>query len=228
MIVPAEIETFYVAGAGRFGRQAVSKLLQLRPGARVFVIEKDASTAEKLPAEMPALETQPVIADAVEYLSSRVEAIGGGDVWIIPTVPLHLAAAIIRRLTGRVSLQWGEIPLLPHGFLGPNGELYSSLADFTCPEDCPQPVDHCYTTGESREKSLVQILEDISYHNYPSLVLRSRQLAPGVGGFQVAAIRKLFEQLNNISGPLVFSAACLCHGVSNLLGWENNVKGGIN
>jgi hypothetical protein len=212
-----ESEIFYVAGAGRFGRQAISKLL-LRPRAQVFVVEKNPSTVGTLLAEIPLAEDQLIVDDAVGFLSSYIRQNGHDSAWIIPTIPLHLAAALVRQLTGRAYLEWDEIPLLPHGFLGPNGELYSSLADFICPEDCPQPPDHCYTTGEPREKSLVQILEEILYHDYPSLVLQSRQLAPGVGGFQVAAIRKLLEQINDISGPLVFSTACLCHGVSNLLG----------
>ena len=213
----SESEIFYVAGAGRFGRQAISKLL-LRPRAQVFVVEKNSSTVGTLLAEIPLAEDQLIVDDAVGFLSSYIRQNGHDSAWIIPTIPLHLAAALVRQLTGRSYLEWVEIPSLPHGFLGPNGELYSSLADFICPEDCPQPPDHCYTTGEPREKSLVQILEEILYHDYPSLVLQSRQLAPGVGGFQVVAIRKLLEQINDISGPLVFSTACLCHGVSNLLG----------
>ncbi len=214
----AETEIFYVAGAGRFGRQAISKLL-LRPRAQVFVVERNSSTAEELLTEIPSLEGRLVVADATVFLSSYIGRDDHDSAWIVPTIPLHLAAALISQLTGRGCLEWDEIPLLPHGFLGPNGELYSSLADFTCPEDCSQPPDHCYTTGEPREKSLVQILAEISCHDYPSLVLRSQQLAPGVGGFQVASIRKLLRQMNNdIPGPLVFSTACLCHGVSNLLG----------
>jgi len=214
----AESEIFYVAGAGRFGRQAINKLLQ-RPGAQVFVVEKELSMAEKLLAETPGLADRLLVADAVSYLSAYIGNDEHDSAWIVPTIPLHLAAAIIRDLTGRGYLEWDEIPLLPHSFLGPNGELYSSLADFICPEDCPQPPDHCYTTGEPREKSLVQILKEISYHDYPSLVLQSRQLAPGVGGFQVAAIRQLLSWMeNDIPGRLVFSTACLCHGVSNLLG----------
>lgn len=216
-MMTAETEIFYVAGGGRFGRQAISKLL-LRPRAKVFVIEKSPATAEKLLAAIPLLAGRLVVADAVTYLSSSISQDAHDSVWIVPTIPLHLAAAIIRQLAGRGYLDWEEIPSLPHAFSGPHGELYSSLADFTCPEDCPQPPDYCYTTGEPREKSLVQMLEQISYHDYPALVLQSRQLAPGVGGFQVAAIRKLLEQINDISGRLVFSTACLCHGVSNLLG----------
>ena len=220
-----ETEVFLVAGGGRFGRQAVKKML-LRPRAQVYVIDKNPSTAEKLLAEIPLPEGRLVVADAVTYLSSYVSQDDHDSAWIVPTIPLHLAAALIRQLTGRGHLDWDEMPSLPHGFLAPNGELYSSLADFTCPEDCPQPPDHCYTTGEPREKSLVHILRDILYHDYPSLVLQSRQLAPGVGGFQVAAIRQLLKQMeNDIPGPLVFSTACLCHGVSNLLGPKINQGG---
>lgn len=211
-------EVFLVAGAGRFGCQATAKLL-LRPRAQVFVVENNSLTAGQLLTEISSLEGRLVAADAVKYLAAYIGSDDHDSTWIIPTIPLHLAAAIIMQLTGRGCLEWADIPLLPNGFLGGNGELYSSLADFICPEDCPQPPDHCYTTGEPREKSLVQILAEISYHDYPSLVLQSRQLAPGVGGFQVASIRKLLVQMNNdIPGPLVFSTACLCHGVSNLLG----------
>ena len=212
-----ESETFYVAGAGRFGRQAIIKLMQ-RSRAQVFVVEKNPSTVKTLLTAVPLAEEQLIVDDAVGYLSSYIRRNDHASAWIIPTIPLHLGAALVSQLTGRACLEWDEIPPLPHGFLGSNGELYSSLADFICPEDCPQPSDHCYTTGEHREKSLVQILREISFHDYPSLVLQSLQLAPGVGGFQVAAISALIEEINTIPGPLVFSTACLCHGVSNLLG----------
>ncbi|RLB65386.1 MAG: hypothetical protein DRH04_10545 [Deltaproteobacteria bacterium] len=211
-------EIFYVAGGGHFGRQAIAKLLK-RPQARIQVVEKDAAEVKELLTAMPACKDHLLTADAVDYLSSLVAGDGDDSAWIIPTVPLHLAAAVVRRLTGRDFLPWDEVPPLPHGFAGANGELYSSLADFICPDDCPQPADHCYMTGEVREKSLVQILREISYHGYPSLVLQSQQLAPGVGGFQIEALRQLLEKMNKeIPGPLVFSTACLCHGVSNLLG----------
>lgn len=216
-MITAQTEIFYVAGAGCFGRQAITKLMQ-RPQAQVFVVEKNPPTVKTLLAEVPLAEDQVIVDDAVDFLSSYISQAGHASAWIIPTIPLHLTAAVISQLTGRACLTWDKIPSLPHTFLGTNGELYSSLADFVCPEDCPQPSDHCYTTGEDRGKSLVRILKDVSYHHYPSLVLQSRQLAPGMGGFQVAAISAMIEEINTISGPLVFSTACLCHGVSNVLG----------
>jgi hypothetical protein len=53
-----ETEIFRVAGAGRFGCQAISKLL-LRPRVQVQVVEKDSTKAEQLLAEMPSLTGGP-------------------------------------------------------------------------------------------------------------------------------------------------------------------------
>ncbi|MBN2332930.1 MAG: NAD-binding protein [Deltaproteobacteria bacterium] len=215
---------FHVIGGGRFGRQAIRRLLSL-PGARLVVVERDESAAARLAADFPQLGDFLVVGDGIAHIVSLLGQSSCAAEWIIPTLPVHLAATVLERFTGCRRLDWEEPPPLPNSFCGNNGELYSSLADFRCPEDCPQPEDHCFTTGEPREKSLVELLAGIAYHGYPSLVLQSRQLAPGVGGFTFTDLSTVAEKTAALGpGPVVFSTACLCHGVSNILALPARVQ----
>ncbi len=212
-------ETFHIIGGGHFGRLAAERLLARDAGAGIRVVEQDRQALAALRSRFPGPAVRIIAADAVDYVCGQLERQDNGGEWLVPTVPMHLAAAVIERVTGRRRQAWKELPPLPNVVAGPGGEVYSSLADFTCPDDCPQPVDHCYTTGEPREKSLVQILEALDYHGLPAVVLPSRQLAPGVGGFTVAALRAVIVAVRNPGlTSMVFSTAFLCHGVSNIFG----------
>jgi hypothetical protein len=71
---------------------------------------------------------------------------------------------------------------IPNPMRGRKGELFTSLAHFLCPEDCPGPAQYCTTTKKRCIKPLYQILNDLQ-GPFESKVIRSLQLAPGVGGF---------------------------------------------
>jgi hypothetical protein len=98
--------------------------------------------------------------------------------------------------------------------MGESGDLYTSLADFLCPEDCSEPPFYCTVTGKRREKPLYQILAD-SFRSYASRGIQSQQLAPGVGGFSPKTLGDLLEDLKSLHGPILISTACACHGVTS-------------
>jgi hypothetical protein len=203
-------------GGGRFGTKAACRLRELDVDCRIRVVETDAGARAGLSddARLTVID-----ADAVAYCRRLLAEPGPAD-WIIPTVPVHLAAAVIRELAGRVFLPWPRLPDLPGAVIGPDGTLYASLADFVCPDDCPQPVDHCYQTGRPREKTLITLLADgLFTPERPVFILPSRQLAPGVGGYPAADLLSLHRAAAEFPDrPVVIGTACLCHGAATLMG----------
>jgi hypothetical protein len=106
---------------------------------------------------------------------------------------------------------------LPFAWRGPAEELYLSLSTWRCPDDCPEPVGSCFVTGLPREYCLYDYLANFSLQDYIFLVIRSRQLAPGVGGFRPEDLWQLRRQILNSKGKIIISTACCCHGVSHAL-----------
>jgi hypothetical protein len=106
---------------------------------------------------------------------------------------------------------------LPFARRGPAEELYLSLSTWRCPDDCPEPAGGCFLTGLPREYCLYDYLANFSLQDYISLVIRSRQLTPGVGGFHPEDLWQLRRQILNARGKIIISTACCCHGVSHAL-----------
>jgi hypothetical protein len=194
---------------------------------KVDLVLVDANEHELESATRLARETgvvfRTVREDAAAYLTALLRENGAGeDDWIIPSAPLHLAFAALSRLTGRQALPWPSLPELPNLFAADRHEICSSIADFICPEDCPQPRRYCFQTGNPRSPSLLKRLAALRYELdgriLPSVILPSTQLAPGLGGFPRRRLARLVACVRErYPGPLVFSTACRCHGISNIL-----------
>jgi hypothetical protein len=207
------VSQIWIIGSGRFGRLALQRLTSAR-GSRAFTLV-DPDPAQLRSAEGPAAET--VVSDGVAFLVERLERTGGPD-WIIPAVPVHLAAEWCLSRLGpervrRIDLPPGIESRLAHPMTGPSGDIYVSHADFICPDDCPEPAGHCTVTQQPRKPNMFDQLADISVPGGRSLVLRSHQLGPGVGGYRPEALLHLLDQLGSVNGPVLVSTACRCHGV---------------
>jgi hypothetical protein len=108
--------------------------------------------------------------------------------------------------------------------IGKTGDLYTSLASFLCPEDCPEPAQFCTITKQRRAEPLYRTLEDLR-GPFESRVIRSQQLAPGVGGYRPAALLTLLENIKKRTGPrrtILISTSCRCHGVTSALLFSPN------
>ena len=114
----------------------------------------------------------------------------GATPWIVPALPRHLVyewlAARLREqgVFKPCAVPEKVIPQLPNTFKGPEGQVYMSNADFICPENCNEPKHKCPVTGKPRPYRLYDHLARIESGSYRSLVVRSFQLAPGVGGYR--------------------------------------------
>ena len=109
------------------------------------------------------------------------------------------------------------LPALPHSWRGLPGTLLVSYSDFYCPDDCPEPSDHCPMTGEKRALPLYELLSRIVIPDHTTHVIRSRQLAPGLGGYKVEDLRNLLMKTSQQAGKWLVGTACSCHGALTAL-----------
>jgi len=209
--------SYLIIGCGHFGSRAVEILLQKDPHSKIIVVDKSKKALQKV-SRLP-IET--IISDGIFYLSQFLSK-GRKTNYIIPAVPLHLAFEFILSQLKPLGAKRKRMPSilgLPNPVSGKTGDLYISLANFLCSEDCPEPARYCTATGKRREKPLYQILKDLK-GSFESRVIRSEQLASGVGGFQPKVLINLLKdiQKKKDSGrTILVSTASRCHGVTSAL-----------
>ncbi len=208
------METVWIIGAGKFGGAAAQKLSELnKPLKKIVIVDSIEENLNKCSGPNREL----IWADGVRFLHERLTADQGPD-WIIPALPVHLAAEwCLKRLESK-GLARTEVPaaaaeILPNPMHGKNGDLYISIADFKCPPDCPEPADFCTVTRKPRPEPLFSQLRSISIPPFVSLTIRSVQLAPGCGGYRPQALTRLPDQVAAASEGALISTACSCHGV---------------
>jgi hypothetical protein len=207
--------SYLILGAGKFGRLALRRLAERDLEARFLVIDRrESALAEARTLEVGGAEM--LMDDAIPYLAAHLGPQPPWD-WLIPMVPVHVAYDWL--LSGPLAGKgWepAEVPqdlenLVALAIQGPAGELYLSQARHLCPDDCDEPLV-CPVTGEERQPLFVKLAE-ASRPGLPILVVASRQLAPGVGGYSPLRLVELAETLAETSGPLLIATACCCHGV---------------
>jgi hypothetical protein len=206
-------DEIWIIGAGRFGLRAVRKLRQMEGETHLRVVDPLEANLLQAAGSRCTLEQ----ADGVAYLADHLHPIDGPE-WIIPALPLHLAAewCLVRlRDQGlrRMALP-GELgPLLPNPVYGSDGNIYVSHANFTCPDHCSEPSDMCTVTQKPRQKNMFELLENIKWPAFPSIAIRSYQIGPGMGGYQPKQLYALLNQIEKIHGRFLLTTACRCHGV---------------
>jgi hypothetical protein len=209
--------TYLIIGCGHFGSRAAKILLRKDPHSKIIVVDKSKKSLQKV-SRLP-IET--IISDGLFYLSQFLSE-GRKTNYIIPAVPLHLAFEFILSQLKPLGAKRKRIPSilgLPNPMSGKTGDLYTSLANFLCSEDCPEPAQYCTITKKRRSKPLYQILNDLE-GAFESRVIRSQQLGPGIGGFRPKALLDLLEDIKkkkNSCRTILVSTASRCHGVTSAL-----------
>ena len=198
-----------VLGGGRFGRLAVERL-----GSRVdLVVEPNPTPA------LQAMGVKVLIADGVAAARNILDQTDAPP-WVVPALPLHFLMEWLFLCLAQMSPRLCDIPKesLPHVAMlhaGRKKEWYLSMADFVCPDDCPEPVRICTHTGLPREGQMFEMLADILLPGFTTIILRSHQLAPGVGALarqELIDLREKIRKSGQGSG-WVIGTACRCHGV---------------
>lgn len=216
--------SYLIAGCGHFGRQAALKLLRKDPQSRITVVDQN----EKSLAKLSRFPIKTVVCDGQSFL--RPFLLSGEPVdYIIPAVPYHLAFEYILfclKPLGAKRTELPSLPGLPSPTQGKTGNLYTSLADFLCPDNCPEPPQYCSVTRKKRSKPLFEILSELK-GPFDSNVIRSRQLGLGVGGIQPEALVNRMERIKKRRGsnrPFLISTACRCHGVTSALSFYSDCE----
>lgn len=206
-----------ILGAGKFGFKAAVKLTENHKN-HVTVVDADPVRCEKVIGQ----GIDAVCQDSIDYLADCMRKKDPPD-RIVPAVPIHVAFEWINRtLPAGRTLKPLPIPEqvageLPNPMVGEDGQLYISYADFTCPDECPEPAEICSFTGKSRKGILHRTLEQVTFKNYRSVVVHSKQMAPGTGGYRPQALITARRQVLSGDGPVLLSTACKCHGVMHAL-----------
>jgi len=148
--------------------------------------------------------------------------------WVIPAVPIHVAFEWLfntLRKDENLEVERLNVPeeadkQVPNPFRMSRETLYASFADFVCPDNCSEPADICTKTKEPRKGNLYEVLAKIDVSGFTPLVLRSHQLAPGVGGYTPESMNKLLHRVLETPGKYLIATSCRCHGVIDALSWQ--------
>jgi hypothetical protein len=209
--------SYLIIGCGHFGSQAAEKLLRKDRHARITLVDKDQKAIQKI----SSLPVESIVGEGISSL--RQCLIKGQPIdYIVPAVPLHLAFEFLWSTLKSHDAKKGKVPPfsgLPNAMIGKTGDLYTSLANFLCPDDCLEPSQYCTVTGKRRPKPLYRILMDIC-GPFESRVIRSQQLGPGVGGFKPEVLIDLVrdtKKRRDTHRLILISTACRCHGVTSAL-----------
>ena len=211
------METIWILGLGQFGLHAVRYLSKKNSDTRFVLVDENEANLMQAAGPNRILEH----ADGVAYLDQNLQTDQGPD-WIIPALPVHLAAewCFVRQEAERfrrIALPTGIKTFLPNPMEGYNDDIYVSHADFRCPDDCVEPRNICTVTQKPRKPNMFDLLSEIEYPAFQSLVIRTPQLGPGIGGYRPAMLFELLEQVKQAKSNLIVSTACRCHGVVTAL-----------
>ncbi|HSM73447.1 MAG TPA: potassium transporter [Desulfobacterales bacterium] len=211
------MDSCWILGAGRFGRRALSVLSRKYPEAAITVVDRDDDAVGEVPA---GGRVSVVRADAMAYLVEHLKSGQFAPEWIVPAVPVHVAYEwVIRRLAAEglriepLAVPETVVQRLPNVFRGEAGAIYASNADFLCPDNCPEPEAICTHTGKPRPCNLYEKLAEVAQPPFRAIVVRSLQLAPGVGGYRPQTLFDTLAAVRKTTGPVLLSTACRCHGV---------------
>jgi hypothetical protein len=61
------------------------------------------------------------------------------------------------------------------------------------------------------------VLANLNFEQFIPLNIRSHQLGPGIGGYRLGQLLEMKAIVEQITGPVLLSTACRCHGVVTAL-----------
>lgn len=209
-----ENKAVIIVGAGHFGQRAAA-LLTCAPRTSLWIVDRDA---DKLKT-MGNVGAKRIAEDGVRFLEKHFSQLAPST-FIIPAVPVHLAFEWLRTSVHKNGPA-AQVPVpksyglhFPHTWNSRDGSLLVSYADFQCPDNCPEPANRCTVTGKSRGTPMYRLLTEREPRGFHVHVIRSRQLAPGVGGYRVRDLKELLGKVSEAGkGKWLVATACKCHGI---------------
>jgi len=207
------MQLIWIIGLGRFGSIAFQRLSKSGKNRHFILVDPVVQNLQKFKGPNTTLR----ISDGVNFLNTHLSNRRKPD-WIIPALPIHLAAEWIlvhlrsERLK-RISLPSTIETHTPNPIRGSNGDIYVSHADFRCPDNCDEPRDICTVTRKMRKQNMFELLGNLDIEPFKALNIRSHQLGPGIGGYRPEQLMALMENVEQARRPIILSTACRCHGV---------------
>ena len=213
IVVFVIMKIIWIIGAGRFGSLALKRLSKQHKDWQFVLVDKIMEKLSKVKG--PNITT--VNSDGIMFLKENLK-LDAGVSWIIPSLPVHLAGEWYFAQTDHKKLVKTQLPfdidsLLPNPIHGKDGNVYVSNADFLCPDNCSEPKNMCTVTKLPRKQDMFSRLESLNYKEYIPIVLRSRQLGPGIGGYSPEQLFSFLKQAEQQKGSMLLCTACRCHGV---------------
>ena len=212
----SKIKSVWILGAGKFGRLSWERLSFKAGDLKITVIDHR-------PDKLSQIDCRTVCQNGISFLVEKLEKVDHWPDLIIPAIPIHVIYEYILASSKKThTFETMPVPdqlieKLPNTMKGDAGQVYISNADFICPDNCPEPANLCTYTGKPRPRELFDYLAKLKYLDYHSIVLRSRQVVPGVGGYSPKAVLDIKNMVIKNKAPVLLSTACRCHGVMHLL-----------
>jgi hypothetical protein len=211
-----------ILGAGRFGYLAAQRLSARYPHALFLVVDQRKEKLDRI-KDAFGLPVQD------EDIASFVENPWVDDsTWIVPAVPVHFAFLwAVHELKKTGCIEPLPVPdtvadQIPNPYRATNGSLCASFATFICPDYCNEPDEICTYTKSPRRGNLFEELGKINLPGFDVIVVRSWQLAPGVGGYPKSSLKAVLQEIKDQSeGRYLMITSCRCHGVIDGLRWES-------
>jgi len=211
---PTAEKPFWIIGGGRFGRQAAEVLRRRHASADILIVEKSPQRCRELADQ----GFRTVCSEGVGFLRSHLKLSNLGR-WIVPSAPVHVAFEWLRAtLSENDRIEVFPVPdeitsRLPNVVRSRQGEIFASNADFICPPDCPEAGRVCTATGRRRPRSMYAFIQRLQLASVKILVIRSFQLAPGVGALRPRDLFAALHEIQSHKTPLLLATACKCHAV---------------
>ena len=161
----------WIIGAGKAGLHALEGLLE-NPDIHRFVLVDPARP--QLPTHQ---KIEYVQMEGIPFLKDHLDSAHAPE-WIIPALPLHLAAGWCQAVLGSDKMESIGVPLeldscLPNPMHGANDDLYVIHANFLCPLNCQEPDQFCTVTRKPRKKDMHAILDELIIPDFHSIVIQS-------------------------------------------------------
>jgi hypothetical protein len=216
------MEKIWIIGLGQFGHIAFRRLSETLKDRHFVLVDPVEENLLKCTGSTATLR----ISDGVKFLERHLKT-GRKPDWIIPALPVHLAAEWILLHLGPTRLRRLPPPSIietlgPNPVRGSEGNIYVSHADFKCPDDCDESQNICTITRNMRNQNMFELLGNLNIKPFKAFNIQSHQLGPGIGGYRPEQLLKLMGNVEQARGPILVSTACRCHGV--ITGFERLSK----
>lgn len=198
---------YVIAGFGKFGEIALKRLRAMNNQAQAVIVDSDCDKSSGVK------DCSIICGDAIDIISDL--KLDPADI-IIPMIPVHLAAEFT--ISQNPGLKFTALPLelqtqLPNPFKLDEANLVCTKAEFMCPDDCPEG-ETCTITGQYR-CPLYEELNEIKVADWDIVVLRSFQIAPGIGGYSFGDLKYILNRI--VAEKSLIITSCKCHAFISAL-----------